>query len=876
MSMDVCVGLAALLGALGAVGLGLWCAVAASCPVHLAWVAPLATVGLLGAAPALFVLRGSLAKLRQQRDTAREERQQQQQVLQEQQQQQQIHPQHQQGGAIGGGFVRPSLLSGGLASSSPVSPSPARGLVVVAHFCGSCSLGMWELALAVVLIEILVDSLLPAAALIAASSIACYLLAEPLSSRLARANRLSSMQGLVVLERVTMLASLFAANDLLRLIPGAGPSLLSLNAASVVVAATAAAAAEGGAGASGGAAPDDARGLSGMLAGLFPAWVVSGDSDSSVTKLFGRDPPRVDLSLGLSLAYIVVMSAAALTLRHARLSLLRRDWSPLVAAGASLSLRLGAAHSAAGVWAAAAGLRRRGSHASASASVALGYHHRLDVVFGGDEEGDEDEHSLAGDERARRTSVDTEDGRFLLAGGSASSAGAGKAPPARPQDRERGRSESVGSAASGAGSVAASAAPSGAGAGAGAGSLAAWHGGLDDLGGAGPTLWPPSVLPRDAQAGQRALRRSLSRAGTLAGVLAPALAGAVMDMNLGSAGRAARVGVASVLIWLALSLCLELLALRAAYYTERLLREGRPSLDSSVDYLFDAGDGASTGSHYRAVGVPGSALPSRGRWAAPPSKSSALRRLFCCCCCGGGCCCRSTWPAAAAEAVVRTAALWGKRWATFARSPFLLASIAYALLAASVLNCSFITLGYLRWAGAPVWVLGLLMGLSQLGWLLAALARKVHRATGSLARTASLSLWVVLACAAPAAVALLVLGTDSRAAALVLMASVVLTGPALRTFSAVHATLLKEWVEEANLAAVLHAQTFLRLLGALSVALMLAMDDDPSAFAGPVCLSAAAAALAVLLFLAWFRAFDSGTPFQVVDEIGQLVLVVRG
>jgi len=52
--------------------------------------------------------------------------------------------------------------------------------------------------------------------------------------------------------------------------------------------------------------------------------------------------------------------------------------------------------------------------------------------------------------------------------------------------------------------------------------------------------------------------------------------------------------------------------------------------------------------------------------------------------------------------------------------------------------------------------------------------------------------------------------------------------------------------------------------------------SEPDQYPILVFYSISTCAIAVILFNIWYRMFDSGTPYQVVNELGHLKIVVGG
>ncbi|GBG34583.1 Solute carrier family 40 member 1 [Hondaea fermentalgiana] len=338
-----------------------------------------------------------------------------------------------------------------------------------------------------------------------------------------------------------------------------------------------------------------------------------------------------------------------------------------------------------------------------------------------------------------------------------------------------------------------------------------------------------SVMARDCiDASVLALKVSLSRAHTIAFVCAPTLFGLVVD--LGEPRVALFIAMETLMAWQILVLMLEMSCFRLAYHTEAALRTERPPLDTSVTFF----DPYGSRSIYHPIGV----SPRR------PTLERAKRSL--------------------------------KRWRVYARSPVFLASLAYAALGVSILDLGILSLTYLRWRRLPVWIIGVLIGLRCFSCGLVSFVKYIHRWTGSLARTASLTLWVLWSTTFPAILGFTLFGSSSKASLLFLMVVLIFSGPPLRAFALVHAKLLREWVEEEQVPTVLECQSALRTFGTIAMSIMALILGNAQLYGALVIISVAASLFSVVLFALWFRIYDSGTPFQVVDHAGHVKVVVHG
>jgi len=346
-----------------------------------------------------------------------------------------------------------------------------------------------------------------------------------------------------------------------------------------------------------------------------------------------------------------------------------------------------------------------------------------------------------------------------------------------------------------------------------------------------PSNYPTEdqILKKAQEQSLASLKISLARAHTAAYVATPVLLGGSFD--LGPPEIAIAVGLSSAIIWQLLSFFLEVFCFRVAFFDDATLRTGLGDEDEEDLHAINPFGGSSI---YRPIGV--SPKVSRGE-------------------------------------MVRQSL---KAWRTYFRSPIFLASLSYVLLSASVIDCGLLTIAYLRWRMLPMWSIGALISLRCFTCGFISFVRSIHRYTGSLARTASLNLWMLWWSLVPALLGFAFYDPLSKVSIGFFLIAIILSGPFLRAFSLVHSKLVREWVEDRHQLAVLGAQSTLQTLALVFINLMAMTLQGPSYFGNLVLMSVLAAFVSALLFSIWYRVYDSGSAFQVVDDVGRLKLIVRG
>ena len=214
-----------------------------------------------------------------------------------------------------------------------------------------------------------------------------------------------------------------------------------------------------------------------------------------------------------------------------------------------------------------------------------------------------------------------------------------------------------------------------------------------------------------------------------------------------------------------------------------------------------------------------------------------------------------------------------KSFKIYWKSSVFLASISNALLNATVIDCGIVSLAYLRWRALPGWCLGVIVLLKHLPFTFG-YVKWIHQCTGSIARTSSLAIWIIWCLLLVCTVAFNLFRHSVSLSFLTI--AILITGPSLRSLSLLHAKLVQEWVEEENMEAVLRGQANAKLFATVLMQAMVITHSSPEDYSLLLLTSAVFCFAGVITFSLWYRVYDSGTPFQVVNDIGQLKLVVRG
>jgi len=135
-------------------------------------------------------------------------------------------------------------------------------------------------------------------------------------------------------------------------------------------------------------------------------------------------------------------------------------------------------------------------------------------------------------------------------------------------------------------------------------------------------------------------------------------------------------------------------------------------------------------------------------------------------------------------------------WKIYFKSPILFASLSSCVLYATVLNGGIVTLGYMRWRHVPCIIIGLVIALQNLSMGSLRMAHWLHRRSQSLAKTASVLLWIIWTIVFLVAVLCFhVFEVKSSTWVLLLVMLVTLPSSISRVFGIIHSKLLKEWVE---------------------------------------------------------------------------------
>lgn len=671
------------------------------------------------------------------------------------------------------GYVRPSIYKQFRPSVNPYTC--ARRVLRVAQFLSSSCAATLDLVLAVVLIAVYPDSLVPAATIVLCSTCVGYVLVHRVVPRIMQVDRLTCALTLVVIERACALLALGMIFLLTRdAFPGA---LVNLHQEGIIVQNSKHSRSKGAADRStplpsasdstlppeptmaptflptpDPPAPTSSRldlGKSGANPWIFEEGSHDAEDPALDATLTGSHPQLLHGSPLLWFAILVTCISLSIVARSARSSLIRKDWSRLVAS-APFSMTHAVTHEE--------GYYDQQTHAKSTfaKNQASSLLSPLGSLTPSEDEGDD----FASSEEGQSQTQDHVDFEPELVYGAA---------------------------------------------------------GTD------------SIMARDTiDASVVALKVHLSRVHTAAYVSSPILFGLVLD--LGNPQQALFIALETAIFWQILCGILETSCFRLAYHTETALRTERPPLDTSVTF-FDPYDSRSI---YHPIGV----APRQPRL-------EKLKR-------------------------------WLKRWRIYIQSPVFLASLSYAVLNLSVLDLGLLSLTYLRWRRLPVWIIGLLLGLRCFSCGLVTFVKYIHRWTGSLARTASLTTWVLWSTSFPALLGFVLFSSTSKASVLFLMVVLVLSGPPLRAFALVHAKLLREWVEEEHVSTILNCQLTVRTSCTVLITLVALCLGEASMYGVLVIISVLSSFLSVILFALWFRVFDSGTPFQVVDHTGHVKVIVHG
>mmetsp|Transcript_20587 Transcript_20587/g.33516 ORF Transcript_20587/g.33516 Transcript_20587/m.33516 type:complete len:731 (-) Transcript_20587:691-2883(-) len=332
---------------------------------------------------------------------------------------------------------------------------------------------------------------------------------------------------------------------------------------------------------------------------------------------------------------------------------------------------------------------------------------------------------------------------------------------------------------------------------------------------------------RNIQNGSASFKGKLRKVQSIACFLVPILLGFVLDFAQTHFGGGV-AALTALLFWLVVSSILEIVCYRMVYTILPKIKDQGPVYDSSV-YFNDPHGVYNVYSH---IGVTGtSRFRTTARW------------------------------------IVKTCRVYFK-------SPVLFASISYSLLSATILDCGLVSLAYLRWCGLPGWFVGVLFAMKQFTYGIVSFTKYIHKCTGSLAKTTSLIVWVLWCVTLFCILGFILLKAPSSLVFLLL--AIVITTPFIRTVALLHLKLVREWVEEEDMSATLQGDINMKLLSVVLLHIIVLFYETPGDYSVLVLSSGGFCFSGVVIFSIWYRLYDGGTPFQVVNDIGELKLIVRG
>ena len=215
------------------------------------------------------------------------------------------------------------------------------------------------------------------------------------------------------------------------------------------------------------------------------------------------------------------------------------------------------------------------------------------------------------------------------------------------------------------------------------------------------------------------------------------------------------------------------------------------------------------------------------------------------------------------------------RWREFFNSNICLVSISYSLLAMTILDTGIVSLSYLRWRKVSVLMIGIVVALNHMSFGVIGFVEYIHRRTDSLSLTASLIFWMVWFPTVAAAAGFAFFKSSNNLTVLLVIILLILP-PFFQASMFVYFKLLREWVEAQKFDVMFEIENSLRAIAMITMHIIVVIVDNPSNYVELVYTSFGACFCALVLFFTWYYLFDVSTSFQVVDDVGRVLVHMRG
>ena len=205
-----------------------------------------------------------------------------------------------------------------------------------------------------------------------------------------------------------------------------------------------------------------------------------------------------------------------------------------------------------------------------------------------------------------------------------------------------------------------------------------------------------------------------------------------------------------------------------------------------------------------------------------------------------------------------------------------LASVAYCLLYMTVLDNGALMTSYLRWRNFPASYLGASRGLCAVFGIGGTYVfPALRRCTGSVTRAGLISIWMFWILQLPSICSFVFLG-ESTISDYATMVAMIASRVGLWSFDLAETQLLQEWVEEKDRGKVNSMQIATYRAAFVVIQAFGMYFHNPADFPFLVGVSTCTVLLASLIYSMWFSRYSVGSPYQVVDELGNVKLRVTG